>query len=223
MTIIPGKRCYPLVVSTKCHRRLTMGPQCPVPHMCHNVRCSHDIWYGVSSVFINTPQNKFCLLWSQEIILIREGRDEKPCNYSQRQGNEAFDDLQKHNAQNQNFGHRTLYKLTKIHLQPASFPLPPRRVQPYARIGPIAAAIKAIKYNEAMLEECSVIRENFWTVHWHTATEPRDVYTCEVYQLILQILIGKRFCCIPSRHDKQYWREDRCLDFIRWTTLLERE
>ncbi len=70
--IIPEEQYYPLAISTKCHRRLTMAPERPVLHMCHNFLHSHGIWYGVSSVFINTPQNKFRLLWGQEIILIRE-------------------------------------------------------------------------------------------------------------------------------------------------------
>ena len=91
--IIPGKWYYPLAISTKCRRRLTMRPERPVLHMCHNLLCSYRIWYGVSSVFINTLQNKFRLFWGQEIILIREGRDKKPCHYSQREGDEAFDDL----------------------------------------------------------------------------------------------------------------------------------
>src|SRR6266545_1343851 len=154
MIIIPGKRCYPLVISTKCHRKLTMRPERPVPHMCHNVCCSHDIWYGVSSVFINTLKNKFCLLRGQEIVLIREGRDKKPCHHSQYQGNEAFDDLQQHDASavlSQTSRNTIFNTPTKIHLQPASFPLSSRRAQPYARIGPIAAAIKVIKVNAAML------------------------------------------------------------------------
>ena len=115
---------------------------------------------------------------------------------------------------------RRLYnKHTKIHLQPASFPFPSSKVQPYARIGPVPATITAIKNNAAMLKACSMIRAESWTGYWHTViTESRGVYTCEMYQLILQI--SKRICCTPSCHDKQYCREEGCLEFIRWITLL---
>ena len=76
-----------------------MGPERPVLQMCYNFLCCHGIWYGVSSVFINTPQNKRRLLRGQEIILIREGRDKRPCHHSQHQGDKAFNDLQQHNAE----------------------------------------------------------------------------------------------------------------------------
>jgi len=91
--IIPEKQYYPLAISTKSHRRLTMRPERPVLHMCRNFLHGHGIWYGVSSVFIDTSQNKFRLLWGQEIILIREGRNKKPCDHSRHQGDEAFNDL----------------------------------------------------------------------------------------------------------------------------------
>lgn len=91
--IIPGKR-YLTIHQPNAIDGLTIGPEHPVLHMCHNFLPSHGIWYhGVSSVFINTPQNKFRLLCGQEIILIRKRRDQKPCHYSRRQGDEAFNDL----------------------------------------------------------------------------------------------------------------------------------
>jgi len=118
----------------------------------------------------------------------------------------------------QNSRNRTFNAHTKIHLQPASFPFPSSRVQPYARIGPIPDAITEIKNNAAMLKVSPMIRAEFWTRHWHTVTEPRGVYTCEMYQWILQI--AKMIYCTPSCHDKQYCREERWLEFIRWITLL---
>src|SRR5438445_13287588 len=96
--IIPWKRHHPLAISTKSHRRLTIGPERPVLHMCYKFLRGHSVWYGVSSVFVDTPQNKFRLLRGQEVILIRKGRDKKPCHYSQYQGDEAFNDLEQHNA-----------------------------------------------------------------------------------------------------------------------------
>jgi len=102
----------------------------------------------------------------------------------------------KHNAGvvlSQKSGNRTFNTPTKIHLQPASFPFPSSRVQPYARIGPSPGTIAEIKMSAAMLSACSMIRADFWTVYWHTVTEPRGVYTCEMYQSILQIV--KSICC----------------------------
>jgi len=62
---------------------------------------------------------------------------------------------------------RTFKTPTKIHLQPGSFPLPSRRVQPYARIGPIPTAIEEIKVNAAILKARSMIQGEFKfrTVH----------------------------------------------------------
>ena len=183
--------------------------------MCHNFLCSHSIWYGVSSVFINTLQDKLRLLWGQEIILIWKGRDQKPRHHSRRQGDEPFDDLKQAWCWVKNCANRSFNTPTKIHFQPASFPFPSRRVQPYARIGPIPAAIKAIKYRAAMLNARSMMRAGCRTVHWHTAIEPRGVYTCEMYRLILKI--AERIRYIPSCYDKHDWREERSLAFIRST------
>jgi len=108
----------------------------------------------------------------------------------------------------QNSGNRAFNTPTKIHLQPASSPLPLRRVQPYARKGPVAAAIDEVKVNTAMLMGCWMIRAEFRTVHWRTASESRGVYTCEMCQLSPQIA---KIRYTPSRHQKKYGRVERCL------------